>query len=120
MLAAASEMLLQAAALGFRLLGSYGAGKIAFNILTYFAVANTSVLWAVPLGLAAAAFFACSQEEAVEFVTAIWNDIKSMVDSIIQFFKGNGGISPAASVVEAAVVDETPQSLPLHVDNIII
>ena len=79
--------------MGLRAVGSYWLGEAVWNGLTYLAVTNPVILFAVSFAVAAASFLAYTQEESVATVVDICEGIKGFVKKIIQSFKTSDAVS---------------------------
>ena len=104
LLTKAGAFLLQATAFGFRVVGSYWLGEAVWTGLTYLAVTNPIILFAVSFAVAAAGFLAYTQEEAVATVVDICESIKGFVKKIIQYFKPSNAVSESVGHATSAHV----------------
>lgn len=80
--------LLQALAVGVRLIPSYFMAKLFLVLLIGVGVTSTIVLWGVPLMIATLTFLNFSQEETVEELTGVWNSVKRLISKLVNFLKG--------------------------------
>lgn len=106
LLAKAGAFLLQATAFGFRTVGAYWLGEAVWTGLTYLAVTNPVILFAVSFAVAAAGFLAYTQEEAVATVVDICEDIKGFVKKIISYFKTSKEITNSVGHTTSVQVQE--------------
>lgn len=106
LLVKASAILLQASALGIRVVGSYWLGVAVWDGLTYLAVSNPVFLFAVAFAVAAVAFLAFTQEEAVSTVVDICECVKGFVTKIINYFKTSNTVTDPVGHASSTQVPE--------------
>lgn len=112
------QILVQSMAFALRLVVAYAAGNAVFCVMAYTCPVHIAAILAVTIGMAVAAFFEYSQEQAVETVTNIWEGVSSFVQGVISFFRGSGD-NPSIGA-DAVTVDESEavSYVPVNVDVI--
>lgn len=111
--------LLQALAVGVRLIPSYFMGKLFFVLLIGCGVTSTIVLFGVPLLMATLTFLNFSQEETVEELTAVWDSVKRFVHKLVNFFRGEHETSSAADEEESVSLEEVQDATPSQNTNFV-
>lgn len=98
------QILVQSMAFALRLGVAYAVGKAVFGVLVFTWPVHINVILVAALGMAVVAFLGYTQEQAVEAITNVWNGVKSIVQGVINFFRGTGDDSSAGA--EAVMLDE--------------
>lgn len=110
------NFLVNSIALTIRLEMAASLGSFVFGTLTSLVLGHTAILAVLSLGLAAAVFFAYSQDQAVSELTFLWKDVKSIFSQVSSFFKRF--VSPVQNETMVAEPEQVVATLPVSTDSI--